>query len=158
MTVLVVLVLDNFFIEIIATLWAFHNSCSRMWHYTRMMCFAKKLYDIQSHGLIKDKINFELKVRRTYGLLHLLSWPSTCSRVRLRAGWQKLWDQFVSYLGLRKSNFLQVRRIYATAKWRNLMFYAFLVDILICNMKLKVCSILHLKSRIRNDVLFHGEK
>ena len=38
-----------------------------------MMCFAKRLYDVKSHELIKYKINFELRVRRTYGSLPLLS-------------------------------------------------------------------------------------
>ena len=38
-----------------------------------MMYFAKTVHGIQSHGLMKDNINFELRVRRTYGLLPLLS-------------------------------------------------------------------------------------
>ena len=49
--------LDYFFIKITATLRAFHKSLSHMLHYTHMMCFAKKTHDIQSHGLMKDKIN-----------------------------------------------------------------------------------------------------
>ena len=80
---------DFFFIKITDALSESHNSHSHMWHYTHVMCIAKKLYDIQSHGLIEDKINFELRVRRTYGLLPLLSWPTTYFWVRLRAGRQK---------------------------------------------------------------------
>ena len=80
---------DYFFIKITATLWAFRNSRSHMWHYTHKMCFTKKFYDIQSHGLIKDQMNFELRVRREYGLLPLLSWSTTCFWVRLQAGLQK---------------------------------------------------------------------
>ena len=64
---------DYFFIKNTTTLRAFHNSRSHMSLYTHMMCFAKKFYDIQSHGFMKDNINFELRVRRTYGLLPLLS-------------------------------------------------------------------------------------
>ena len=37
-------------------------------------------------------------------------------------------------------------------KQRNFKFYAFLVDILICNLKLKLHFIIHAKLRIRNDV------
>ena len=37
-------------------------------------------------------------------------------------------------------------------KQQNLRFYAFLVDIVICNMELKLRFIIHAKSRIRNDV------
>ena len=59
--------------KITANLWAFQNTRSHMRRYTHMMRFAKKLYDVQSHGLIKDKINFEFRVRRTHGLLRLLS-------------------------------------------------------------------------------------
>ena len=44
-----------------------------MLHYTYMMCFTKKTHDIQYHVLMKDKMNLELRVRRTYGLLPLLS-------------------------------------------------------------------------------------
>ena len=47
---------------------------------------------------------------------NILSWYTTYFWVRLWAGWQKLWVQFVSHLGRRNSNFLQVRRIYATAE------------------------------------------
>ena len=31
--------------------------------------FRKKLYDVQSHGLMKDNINLELRVRRTYAFI-----------------------------------------------------------------------------------------
>ena len=104
------------FIKITATLWAFHKLRSHMWHCTHMMYFTKKLYDVKSHVFFKYKIDFELRGRRTYGLLPLLSWPTTCFWVRLRAGWQKLLGQIVSFLRRRNSNFLKVRRIYALSK------------------------------------------
>ena len=58
---------DYFFIKNIVTLRAFHNLR------THMMCFAKKTHDIQSHGLMMDNFNLELRVRRTYDLSPLLS-------------------------------------------------------------------------------------
>ena len=50
---------DYFFIKNTTTLREFHNLRSHM------MCFAKKIHDIQFYGLMKDNINFELRVRRT---------------------------------------------------------------------------------------------
>ena len=35
-------------------------------HDTHMMCFAKELYDFQSHELMRDIINFQLEVRHAY--------------------------------------------------------------------------------------------
>ena len=81
---------DYFFIKNIATLQAFHNSCSHMWHYTHMMCFANKYCDIQSYGFLKVNINFELRVRRTYDLLPLLSWPTTCFGIDFELAYKNL--------------------------------------------------------------------
>ena len=60
------------FVKITATLWAFHKLRSHMSHCTHLMCFAKKLYDVKSNVFFKYKIDFELRVRPTYGLLPLL--------------------------------------------------------------------------------------
>ena len=49
----------------------------------------RKIHGLQSHGLMKDNIKFELRVRRTYGLLPVLSWFTTWFWIRLWAGRQK---------------------------------------------------------------------
>ena len=53
------------------------------------LCFANKFYDIQSNGFMKDNINFVLRLRRTYGLLPLPSWPTACFWVWLRVSRRK---------------------------------------------------------------------
>ena len=90
-----------------ATSRAFHNSRSRMLHYIHMMCLPKKFNNIQCHGFKKDNINFELIVRRVYGLLPPLSWPTTCSLVRLWFSRQKLWDVFRLISFTQKVSFLE---------------------------------------------------
>ena len=132
---------DYFFIKITATLWAFHKLRSHMWHCTHMICFVKKLYNVKSHVFFKYKIDFELRVRRTYGLLPLLSWPTTCFWVRLRAGWPKLLGQIVSSLSLKISISWKLDEFMHTGKERNVNPYAFLVLFYICNIKLRIPSI-----------------
>ena len=72
---------DYFFNANIATLREFHNLRSYTMHYTHMIFFAKKIYDIQSHGFMQDNINFDLGVRLIVSIvmIHYLLLDSTVS-------------------------------------------------------------------------------